>query len=428
MSKGCLAIITGMLVLAGSVRAESPAPIVRAKGDYCCDTIQDNAFAPEMPRVLRENENAFTEPDPGCCRHPAWYFSGEYLLWWVKSANMPPLVTTSANDAGFGILGDPNTQVLIGGDLNDQNRNGARVTLGYWCDCDYPFGVELTGFFLGARQPNYNIAAGPTGSPVISRPVVNALTGNETVLSVALPTLFTGNINVIGHSTLYGSEGNLVIPLSCTYAFPELFVGFRYLNLREEVFIQQRSQILANGLAAFNGGIVGPGNSLNFTDDFNSMNQFLGGQLGTRWECDKGRLFFNVLAKVAVGVTRQKTDISGGTVMITPTGATSSVPGGLLALSTNTGTITNNEFSIVPEIGLNVGVHLTKCVHMFAGYNFLYWNRVVRAAEQIDRTVNPEALPTSVQFGPMTGPARPFQFQQSDFWAHGLNFGLAVIW
>jgi hypothetical protein len=54
------------------------------------------------------------------------------------------------------------------------------------------------------------------------------------------------------------------------------------------------------------------------------------------------------------------------------------------------------------------------------GYSFLYWNDVVLAANQIDLQVNPTQLP-----GPPVGELRPlFQFQRTDFWAMGLNFGV----
>ena len=50
---------------------------------------------------------------------------------------------------------------------------------------------------------------------------------------------------------------------------------------------------------------------------------------------------------------------------------------------------------------------------------------MVRPGEQIDVAVNSTQVPTSVLFGPLTGPARPaFNFRQSDFWAQGLNLGL----
>ena len=46
-------------------------------------------------------------------RPPRFYASGEYLLWWIKGDNVPPLATTSA-PGDFGVLGAPSTTILFG--------------------------------------------------------------------------------------------------------------------------------------------------------------------------------------------------------------------------------------------------------------------------------------------------------------------------
>ena len=58
--------------------------------------------------------------------------------------------------------------------------------------------------------------------------------------------------------------------------------------------------------------------------------------------------------------------------------------------------------------------------------NFLFLSNVARPGNQIDRTVN-----TTQLFGtpPVVGPARPAPlFNQSDFWAQGVNVGLEFHW
>lgn len=56
------------------------------------------------------------------------WISAEALLWWIKSGNVPPLVTAGGN----GVIGSPGTQVLLD-DLNfvDDFRQGGRFALGY---------------------------------------------------------------------------------------------------------------------------------------------------------------------------------------------------------------------------------------------------------------------------------------------------------
>jgi hypothetical protein len=65
-------------------------------------------------------------------------------------------------------------------------------------------------------------------------------------------------------------------------------------------------------------------------------------------------------------------------------------------------------------------------VRLTFGYQFLYWSRVARPGEQIDRVINPTQIPV---FGgnQLLGPARPEPlFTTTDFWAQGLNLGLEV--
>jgi hypothetical protein len=55
-------------------------------------------------------------------------------------------------------------------------------------------------------------------------------------------------------------------------------------------------------------------------------------------------------------------------------------------------------------------------------------NKVARPGNQIDRVINPTGRPaiTGEPPAPLTGPARPaFKFNNSDFWAQGLNVGLS---
>jgi hypothetical protein len=50
---------------------------------------------------------------------------------------------------------------------------------------------------------------------------------------------------------------------------------------------------------------------------------------------------------------------------------------------------------------------------------------VARPGNQVDLNVNRFQVPTSGFFGRGTGPDRPaFNFQNSDYWAQGINFGL----
>jgi hypothetical protein len=103
--------------------------------------------------------------------------------------------------------------------------------------------------------------------------------------------------------------------------------------------------------------------------------------------------------------------------------------GGLLALRSNIGSHERDDLAFVPEVGLNIGLQLTRRLKTQAGYSFLWVSRVARAGEQIDPVVNVTQFPILSGNGPLIGPARPtLKFAETDFWAHGLNFGLEVTY
>ncbi|MEI8380327.1 MAG: BBP7 family outer membrane beta-barrel protein [Planctomycetota bacterium] len=117
--------------------------------------------------------------------------------------------------------------------------------------------------------------------------------------------------------------------------------------------------------------------------------------------------------------------INGSTVFTSSTGTSVTQNGGLLALPTNIGSYSRDQFSVVPEVGLNVGRQLTDNVRVYVGYTLIYWSSVVRPGDQIDPVINPTQLPTPTGPGTLVGPARPaFAFHDTDFWAQGINFGL----
>jgi hypothetical protein len=63
-----------------------------------------------------------------------------------------------------------------------------------------------------------------------------------------------------------------------------------------------------------------------------------------------------------------------------------------------------------------------------AGYDFLYWSRVARPGEQIDRSLNLTQSPV-FGTGTLVGPACPAPLIDStDYFVHGLNFGFALVY
>ena len=93
-------------------------------------------------------QNAMSCGD-GCCS-PAgrFWFQGDYLLWWTKGTNLPPLVTTSDDQSG--VLG-PGTTVLFGDTTaEDRARSRRRSHLGHVAELLPNLGHRRKLFHLGA--------------------------------------------------------------------------------------------------------------------------------------------------------------------------------------------------------------------------------------------------------------------------------------
>ncbi len=361
-----------------------------------------------------------------------FWVNAEYLLWWTKAGSTPPLVTTGPATPVVpppGSLAAPGTVILFGGDeRNHTPFSGGRFTLGFWFDACQTCGFEGNFFFLGQRAHDFD--ANTTGSPVLARPFFDTSTGKLNSELTGFPGLATGSVHVHSTTSLLGGEGNLLHNLcrscesgcdSCCspalrYRF-DLLAGLRYMELREGLGIAEDTRV-APGAAVF------AGSDISAFDQFDTQNRFYGGQLGIKSELRWKRLFVNGNMKVALGDTHQAVEINGATRITTPGGVVTNLPGNLLALPSNIGHYSRDQFSVVPEVGLNVGYQLTRHVSLSAGYTCIYWSNVQpRRCGQPCGELHTRA---GEHFSP-TGPLDPmFHFHNSGFWAQGLNIGVQL--
>jgi hypothetical protein len=354
---------------------------------------------------------------------PRIWLRAEYLLWWIKPANFPPLVTTGPyTDPRPGALDSLGTSVLFGQPGMDfQDRSGGRFAIGGWLGEDELWALEARYFFLKGRSIGQRFES--PGAPVLATPFFNLATNTADSSLSTFPGVMGGSITVDAPSFLHGAEANLSAVLARNEQFRfDLTGGFRYLYLREGLHINSNS--LVELAPQFQGlGIPFDGNTIAVSDRFDASNHFYGGQLGTRVELHHKRWTIDFDARVALGVSHQVVAITGSTNIDTQPATAAN--GGLLAVSSNSGRFTQNSFAVVPEVGVMLKLQLTERLQLFGGYSFLYWSRVARPGDQIDANVNPNLVPTSMTFGTAGGPSRPgFSFRQTDFFAHGANFGL----
>jgi hypothetical protein len=354
----------------------------------------------------------------------------EYLLWRLKPQRLPPLITTGPVQ-GQGIIGQPGTVVLFGDGAPQETewRSGFRVNAGIYLDCCHCWNLEGS-FFLFPRQSNSQVF-GSNLCTFLARPFFSLNTCTETSEINSELGLARGSKVASLPSRFLGGDVNLSKMLCCDCCYRvDLLGGFRFLELDEAVEIDEFIQV--------NSGTLPPpfqqfqqfaGDTIQVTDCFATRNQFYGGQVGLDAAYACGRWQLDVKGKLALGVTHEIIDISGSQTLTTPTGQVSHFTGGLLALPSNIGHFDHDEFAVVPEININIGYRLSKCLVAYVGYDFLYWSRVARPGDQIDRVVDTTQIPNFAQSTTPTGVARPaVPFTQSDFWAHGLNVGVEFTW
>ena len=344
--------------------------------------------------------------------------SAEHLLWWIKNDRVPPLVTTGGN----GVIGAPGTRIALD-DLNfaDDFRQGGRFTLGYRFDSAPIIGIEAGYFFLpdGETQASFS----SNDNSVLGRPYIDVKTGMPAATLISSPGIAVGSVAVGVSTWLSGAEANVSACLISSDRFQLTALGgFRFLSLDDDLTIDEQFKV-ANNVPGFGG------NRVTLQDEFGADNRFYGGQLGLKASVQRKVVTINFLGKIALGGIQQAIDINGATNVLSPNGSKTHFKGGLLALRSNIGSHEQDKIAFVPELGVNIGLQLTRRLKACVGYSFLWVSSVVRAGEQIDPVVNVTQFPILSGNGPLVGPARPaLKLAETDFWAHGLNFGLELTY
>jgi hypothetical protein len=408
------------------------------------------APAPAAPQACANPTCVICESpfDGGQGRAPRLQLSGEYLLWWTKGTEVPPLLTTSPPNGTNGIPGAlPGSTVLVGGsDLDETTRHGARLGLVWWFDDSASYGFDGRYFFTGRVTNDITVSSLQADGTDIAlfRPFFAPNT--FTFGGVALPGPFreqitangvaSGSFRARSSSYFWGAEANYR-DCMCWWCNDsgefraDLLLGFRYLHLDEDITI---SEDAVRRVASVDFPDEVAGTRIMLFDRFATSNDFYGGQIGTAMTYTRNRWSLDLRGTVALGSTRQRLTIEGGqTRGPLADGSTFTAVGGLLALpGANIGRFSRDLFSVVPEIGLNLGYQVTDHLRAFVGYNFLYWSNVIRPGDQIDPVVDvtlvPRFVPPGLVIAPVNPPRPAVLFDRTDFWAQGINVGAEYRW
>jgi len=347
-----------------------------------------------------------------------WYTSVEALLWYVKSYSVPPLVTTGPAFSGAN-MSTPGVTVLTSPSIDTNPRYGGRVTLGYWLSPQWA--VELIAFYIRPGTDKFTAFSTQYPTLDLARPFFSANRGVESSEIVGRPGVASGFVRTDSESNFYGAELNARTRWldGCTYHV-DVFGGVRYLFLEERLTIEEQTRGLGQA-----GAFAGVSRFL--TDEFATRNQFYGGQVGAVFTYVDGPWTLSLTTKVAAGVNRQTSRVGGGITQLGG-GLPPTRPGGLLALSSNVGVHTQEKFSVVPEVGLNLGYDVTENLRVFVGYSFLYWTKVIRPGGQIDRTLDENRIPDFPAAPPITAVRPAPQLKTENLWAQGVNIGILWKW
>ncbi|MBI3824301.1 MAG: BBP7 family outer membrane beta-barrel protein [Planctomycetes bacterium] len=360
-----------------------------------------------------------------------FYARGEFLFWNARGFHVPILATTASatdNPDTRAALGFQSTRALFGdSNLVTGARTGARVTLGYDFDPTGMCTIEASFFFLGTKAENIVISS--QNFPVIGRPFFNINDGVQARELTTTPEFVTGNLQVHASTSLWGAEINRRVLLwnGCDFEVNGL-IGIRYLDLTDRLSIEENSTFInAVPAAPGNPPIFAKGDRTFLFDRFDTFNRFYGGQVGINSEFRRGPWTLDVAAKVGLGVTRQTVVIDGAQRFDRANGTVQNFRGGLYALSSNIGHHSQSRFGVVPEIGLKLGYNLTDNIRVFVGYDFLYWNSVLRAGDQIDTALDANRIPNiGKTFTPATQVRPVAPFRTSSYWATGVNAGFEI--
>lgn len=388
----------------------------------------------------------------GCPQPTGVFVRTDYLLWWTKGGEVPPLITTSSDgDTGSGIIGSPYTHVLFGDKvLNFANRSGIRASGGVLFGC----GRSIEFDYMTLGRPNngrdyYSNGDYTYGNEFLARPFIDFATGQNAAQEIAGDRL-RGRIranqseffqsygiffrrpiccprptgcydeccdetcdDVCGESCSQTVGSGLLRVFKPTAWQVDFLGGWRSYRLEEWTTIEEN--LVVKDVPPYI-----PGSTFDIRDEFATENVFNGAELGLSAKRCYGQWTFDFLAKVGLGSQTQIARINGQTILATPAGDRAVYRGGLLALISNDGQYRRNKFVAIPQIGGEVSYQMTKYLRGFVGYNVIYWPNVVRSGALIDMTVDQDQIPP--QTGAGTRPA--FSWNESDYWAQGMNFGL----
>jgi hypothetical protein len=154
------------------------------------------------------------------------------------------------------------------------------------------------------------------------------------------------------------------------------------------------------------------GTTFDTFDSFRARSEFHGLTLGLKYVGDLGPWSLSLLGKVGLGNMHQSVTIDGHSVITVPNVPPANFAQGLLAQPSNMGAYVQDRFGVVPEARIVLTYNFSPRLSVGVGYNFMYWNSVAYAGDQINTRVDVT----------QTLPDPSFDFQERDSFVHAVTF------
>ncbi len=312
---------------------------------------------------------------------PHTWIDGEYLYWWLKNSPAPVALVNEGSPDG------EQTTVLGGKSLDTEARSGGKFSAGYWFDENQIFELDAGYLFLTSGSYSKTVSSsGLTGSPILTFPFFNVVTSENDFTWIAYPNVFQGTANVKVKNSMQDAEFNASFKVlndqdQCSL---RILSGFFWWNFYESLKFNTDSPFIDL-----------PANVFYTQDHFQTRNNFYGGQIGLQGEYLWKKLSFLCKGQVALGSMNQKLKIQGKLVAndFNDFGLPQTFAAGYTAMPTNEGTFHQTQFSVIPQINVQLGCQVVRWLNIHIGYTFLYATQVMWASNQIDKNINPSQAP-----------------------------------
>lgn len=324
---------------------------------------------------------------------------------------------------GMPVMGNPDAQFLFNNREQDYGSQlGTRLTWGRWLDPARRWGLELSGQALAEGDASWSYREGSESGASATLVFINTLLGGTFdglyILTPGADPGEYGGIDITSHSRKRDFEALLVRNLARDETRSlDALLGLKYVGLSEDF------QIALTNHSSPSSSPYPPDYEVATRDRWGTRNRILAVKVGLRGQTGT-RHRFTSEASLALGPSRQTVEVSGSTRITASSTEPLLTQGGLFSGPCNIGARHRTALVLVPELKLGFEQSLTPKTALTLRAHATYVSRVVRPGEQVNRTVNLDAVGAGSPTPDPTlaDPAR--RFKTTDYFSYGLSLGL----